>query len=107
MPPINKSEETTLFGHVKHTAQCAGAAWSNIHLSVTMQQDSGQFGTWRRIPGRPQKHWVEEVTTSPELSPSDAGSVRTDSLRYDGSVSMEGAATRRRLSVERERDACL
>jgi len=43
-----------------------------------IRQGSGQFGTWRRQPGRPRKRWVEQVTTSTGLSLSDAWNVLTD-----------------------------
>jgi len=38
---------------------------------------SGQFGTWRKQPGRPRKCLVEQVTTSTGLS-SDAWGVEMD-----------------------------
>jgi len=50
----------------------AAPAHQALHLSVTSRQGSGQFGTWRRQPGRPRKYWVEQVTTSTGLSLSDA-----------------------------------
>jgi len=85
----------TLFGHARRMDQAASAHQA-LHLSVTTQQGSGQFDTWRRQPYRPWKCWVQQVTTSIGLSPSDAWSVATD-------VRMEGATTRRRSSVETER----
>jgi len=43
-----------LFGHVKRMDQAA-LAHQVLHLSVTTQQGSEQFGTWRKQPGRPRK----------------------------------------------------
>jgi len=54
---------------------------------------SEQFGTWRRQPGHPRKRWPEHRALSFWCLEC-----------CDGSVSMEGATTRRRSSVERERD---
>jgi len=87
----------SLFGHVRHMDQAA-LAHQALHLSVTSRQGSEQFGTWRRQPGHPRKCWVEQVTTSTGLSPSDAWSVATDRSAW------RGATTRRRSSVERERE---
>jgi len=56
----------------------AAPAHQALHLSVMTRQGSGQFGTWRKQPGRPRKWWVEQVTTSTGLSPSDAWSVASD-----------------------------
>jgi len=67
----------------------AAPAHQALHLSVTSRQDSEQFDTWRRQPGRPRKCWVEQVTTSAGLSPSDAWSVRRIGQhggRYDPST---------------------
>jgi len=74
-----KSEETfSLFcGHIRLMNQ-ADFAHQALHLSVTSRQGSGQFDTRRRQPGRPRRCWVEQVTTSTGLSPSDAWSVATD-----------------------------
>jgi len=76
-PSINEAisrRRHSLFGHIRHMDQAA-LAHQALHLSVTSLQGSGQFGTWRRQPGHPRKCWVEQVTTSTELSPSDAWSV--------------------------------
>jgi len=67
----------SLFGHVRHMDQAAPAHQA-LHLSVTSQQSSGQFDSWRRQPGCLRKCWVEQFTTSTGLSPSDAWSVATD-----------------------------
>jgi len=97
----------SLFGHVARMDSVAPAHQA-LHLSVTSRQGSGQFDTWRRQPGRPRKCWVEQVTTSTGLSFWCLECC-------DGSVSMEGATTRRRSSVrerkreregERERERC-
>jgi len=79
LPSILSWRRHSLFGHVRRMDQAASAHQALQHLSVTSRQGSGQFGTWRRQPGRPQKCWAQQVTTSTELSPSD------------GLVSMEGA----------------
>jgi len=75
LPYINEAisrRRHSLFGHVRRMDHKA------LHLSVTSQHRSGQFGIWRRQPGGPRKCWVEQVTTSTGLSPSDAWSVATD-----------------------------
>jgi len=98
LPSINEAvsrRRHSLFGHVKRMDQAAPAHQA-LHLSVMSLQGSGQFDTWRRQPGRPRKCWLEQVTTSTGLSPSDAWS-------GNGSVSMEGATTSRQSSVEKER----
>jgi len=80
LPSINEAislRRHSLFGHVKRMDQAAPAHQA-LHLSVTSWQGSEQFGTWRRQPGRLRKCWVEQVTTSTGLSPSDAWSVATD-----------------------------
>jgi len=81
LPSINEAisrRRHSLFGHVRRMDQAA-PAHQTLHLSVTSRQSTGQFGTWRRRqPGRPRKRWVEQVTTSTELSLSDAWSVATD-----------------------------
>jgi len=80
LPSINKAtslKRHSLFGYVRRMDQAAPAHQA-LHLSVTSRQGSGQFGTWRRQPGRPQKCWAEQVTTSTGLSPSVAWSAVTD-----------------------------
>jgi len=67
----------SLFGHVRRMDQAAPAHQA-LHLSVMSWKGSGQFDTWRRQPGRQQKCWVEQVTTSTGLSSSVAWSVGTD-----------------------------
>jgi len=50
LPSINEAKSRrihSLFGHVRHMDQAA-LAHQPLHLSVTTQQGSGQFGTWRR-----------------------------------------------------------
>jgi len=66
-----------LFGHVRRMDQAAPAQQA-LHLSVTSRKGSEQFGIRRRPLGHPRKCWVEQVTTSTGLSPSDAWSVATD-----------------------------
>jgi len=77
LPSINEAinqRRHSLFGHVRHMDQAAPAHQA-LHLSVMSRQGSGQFGTWRRQPGHPRICWVEQVTTSTGLSPSDVWSV--------------------------------
>jgi len=71
LPSINEGvsrRRHSLFGHVRRMDQAAPALQA-LHLSVMAQQGPGQFCTWAR------KGWVEQVTTSTGLSPSDAWSV--------------------------------
>jgi len=56
----------SLFGHVRRMYQAAPV--TKPCISVMTRQGSGQFGTWRRQPGRPRKCWMEQVTTSTGLS---------------------------------------
>jgi len=80
LPSINEAisrRRHSLFSHVRRMDQAAPAHQA-LHLSVTSRQSSGQLGTWRRQPGRLRKCWVEQVTKSTGLSPSDAWSVATD-----------------------------
>jgi len=81
LPSINEApisrKRHPLFGHVRCMDQAA-PAHQTLDLSVMSRQGLGQFDTWRRQPGRPWKCWVEQVTTSTGLSPSDAWNVATD-----------------------------
>jgi len=94
LPSMNETisrRRHSLFGHVRRMDQAAPAHQA-LHLSVTSRQGSRQFGTWRRQPGRPRNCWVEQVTTSTGLAPSDAWSVATNRRigqregRYDPST---------------------
>jgi len=63
LPSINEAirrRRHSLFGHVRRMDHAAPAHQA-LHLSVTSRQGSGQFGTWRRQPGRPRKCWVEQI----------------------------------------------
>jgi len=74
LPSINEAisrSRHSLFGCIRRMDQAA-LAHQALHLSVMSRQGSGQYGTWRRQPGRPRKCWVEQVTTSTGLSPSDS-----------------------------------
>jgi len=104
LPSLNEAisrRRQSLFGHVRRMDQAASAHQA-LHLSVTSRQGSGQFGTWRRQPGRPRKCWVEQVTTSTGLSPSDAWGVATDRSARRALRPIDGQP-----SVERERGASL
>jgi len=75
-PSINKARSRrrhSLSDHVKRMDQAAPAHQA-LHLSVTLLHDKVQDSL---TPGCPRKCWVEQVTTSIELSP-DAWSVGTD-----------------------------
>jgi len=63
----------------------AAPAHQALHLSE-------QFDTRRRLPGRPQKCWVEQVTTSTMLSPSDAWSVAVDRSAWMALRPVDGQA---------------
>jgi len=67
-----------------------------VHLSVTSRQGSGQLDTWRRLPGGPRKHSVEQITTSTGLSPSDAWSVAADRPAWRALRPLDGQAQRKR-----------
>jgi len=107
LPSINEAislRSHSLFGHVRHMDQ-AVLAHQTLHLSVTSRQGSGEFDIWRRQPGHPRKCWVEQVTTSTGLSPSDAWSVVTIGQhggRYDPSTVK---CREREREKERERNA--
>jgi len=106
LPFINEAisrRRHSLFGHVRRMDQAAPVHQA-LHLSVTSLQGSGQFGTWRRQPGRPRKCWVEQVTTSTRLSPSDAWSVATDRSAWRALRPVDGQ-TEREIARERERVA--
>jgi len=70
----------------------AAPAHQALHLSVTTRQGSGQFGIWRRQPDLPRKCWMEQVTTSTGLSPSDAWSVETDRSAWSALRPVDGQA---------------
>jgi len=92
LPSINEAisrRRHSLFGHVRRMDQAAPAHQA-LHLSVTSRQGSGQFDTCRRQPGRPQKCWMEQVTTSTGLSLSDAWSVVTDRSAWRALQPMNG-----------------
>jgi len=73
--------------------QAAPAVDQVLHLSVTSRQGSGQFDTWRKQLGRPREYWVEQVTTSTGLSPSDAWSVATDRSAWRALRPVDGQAS--------------
>jgi len=94
VPSINEAisrRRHSLFGHVRCMDQTAPAHQA-LHLSVTSRQGSGQFDTWRRQPGRLRKCWVEQVTTSTGLSPSEAWSVATDRSAWRALRPVDGQA---------------
>jgi len=96
LPSINEAisrRRHSLFGHVRCMDQAAPAHQA-LHLSVTTQQGSGQFDTWRRQRGRPRKCRVEKVTMSTGLSPSDAWSVETDQSAWWTLRPVDGQANR-------------
>jgi len=68
----------TLLSHVRRM-DLAAPAHQALYLSVTKRQGSGQIVAGIR---QPRKCWVELVTTSTRLSPSEC---------CDGSVSTEDA----------------
>jgi len=55
-------------------------------------QGPGQFDACKRQPGRRRKCWVEQVTTSTGLSPSDAWSVAADQSTWRTLRPVDGQA---------------
>jgi len=94
LPSINEAisrRRHSLFGHVRRTDQAAPANQSLTPLSYAMT-GLRQFGTWRRQPGLPRKRWVEQVTRSAGLLPSEALRVATDQSAWRALRPVDGQA---------------
>jgi len=101
LPSINEAisqRRHSLFGHIRRMDEAAPAHQA-LNRSATSRQGLGQFGTWKRQPGRPRKCWGSR-------SPRAQGSLllMLGVLRRIGQHGERAPSTVKRWDRERERE---